>query len=192
MRTQFIKIAVIAIAAAILSGCETVENMTGIPLGSKGPTVCPDVSILADASEQTAFRAGAGRDLIDIVFAAQISGVQVNCDYDLDRDTKAGTLAVSITPFFDAEKGAANALGRATASYFIAVTDRDKKIINKHTFGIDFVFQGNVTKARFVDAPVQMTLPIKAGGDGRDYLVYAGFQLTREQMDYNIRKKERR
>jgi len=192
MKKRHFNIAAIVMAAAVLVGCETVEDMTGISLASKGPTVCPDISILANASEKTAFRAGAGRDLIDILYEAEISGVTVGCDYDLDSDTTAGTLSVSITPFFAAERGAANSTGLADVSYFVAVTDQDKKIINKQTFSVSFGFQGNVTRARFGDTPVQMTLPIKAGRDGRDYLIYAGFQLSREQMDYNARKKARR
>ena len=174
-----------------LVGCETVDDVVEYVKPS-GPTVCPDISILANAAEQTAFKAGPGRDLIDILFEAEFSGVRVDCDYDLDRSTRAGTLEVNVFPLFTAEKGAANRDGRALVSYFVAVTDRDKKIINKQTFEVALVFQGNATKAGFSDQPVILTLPIEAGRDGRDFLIYAGFQLTREQMDYNTRKRERR
>jgi len=174
-----------------LVGCETVDDVVEFVKPS-GPTVCPNISVLANAAEQTTFKDGPGRDLIDIQFEAEISGVRVDCDYDLDRDTRAGTLKVNIIPFFTAEKGAANPDGRAAVSYFVAVTDRDKKIINKQTFDVELVFQGNATKARFTDEPVILTLPIESGQDGRDYLIYAGFQLTREQMDYNDRKRKRR
>jgi len=185
------QVSAMGIAVALLTGCSAVDDVVEMVKPS-GPTVCPDISVLLDASEQTAFKDGPGRDLIDIEFEGEISGVQVACDYDLDRTTKAGTLDVMVTPFFTVQKGAANTTGRAPVSYFVAVTDRDKKIINKRTFSVDLVFQGNATQARFADEPVVMTLPIEAGRDGTDYLIYAGFQLTREQMDYNARKRERR
>lgn len=51
------QVSAMGIAVALLTGCSAVDDVVEMVKPS-GPTVCPDISVLLDASEQTAFKDG--------------------------------------------------------------------------------------------------------------------------------------
>ena len=47
---------------------------------------------------------------------------------------------------------------------------------------------GNRTRLVYEDQPVVLSIPLKAGAIGPDFLVYVGFQLSPEELQYNRQK----
>jgi len=176
-------------AALFLVGCEGTKEVYKKVTGSAyKPTACPKLSILADAAELTRFKPGTGRDIIDTMVEGKITGVNVLCKYDLEND-RSGYLEVSVVLHFEAELGPASTERKAPLSYFLAVVDLDKRVLKRNTFTYEANFRGSMAKAAYQDEPVQFILPLKPNEDGAIFEIYAGFQLSHEEVEYNRRKK---
>ncbi|MGB0684097.1 MAG: hypothetical protein ACPGOV_15430 [Magnetovibrionaceae bacterium] len=173
----------LAIAAVLtLGACETFEQMTG---QAPPPPPCPAISFLADASEITRFLPGPGRDLTDVVFTAEMARYAGGCGYDVDDETGRGTLTIEMQVTFAVRRGPAEKQGQVALPYFVTVTDQDRNILNKAVMEGSVGFPGNRTTVQFIDAPVVLDLPIRDGIVGTDYKVFLGFQLTRDELDFN-------
>ena len=130
-----------------------------------------------------------GRDLTDVLSEGRIVNYKGSCTYSTDSDTGEGTMDVEVRLDLRAARGPADTTRGAALQYFISVTDIDRKILSKEVFDIQADFPGNRTQAKIVDQPIYLTLPIAAGQTGADYLIFVGFQLTRDQLDYNRANK---
>ncbi|NVK20133.1 MAG: hypothetical protein HWE30_15655 [Methylocystaceae bacterium] len=155
------------------------------------PEPCPRITVLRNASELTKFKDGPGRDLIDVLFEAKITNVLSACEYDVDYDTRAGSIHTQVAPVISALRGAANGTRSAEMTYFVAMVDQNKKILQKNTFPLKLAFPGNLTQNEVRDEPISLTIVTDGSKDGSDFEVYVGFQLTREEMAYNERLKQR-
>lgn len=164
-----------------VSACEMVDELFVDP----PPPPCPSVSVLGNAERITQFRAGPGRDLIDITAEARIDDFIAQCIYAVDEETGVGQVHVELSLGITAARGAANTSGSAEIPYFITITDLDKNVLNKNTFTINPVFEGNRFRLSAYDDPVVLSAPIEPPQTGRDYLIFVGFQLTPEQLEYN-------
>jgi len=172
----------LALAAAALSlalaGCSM--------FGSKGAPPCPEVAVLADASKFTQFRPGPGRDITDIVLQGEMTGFHGSCTYD--RDTAKLTLTLQVQMVFS--RGPA-AQGRdVDTSYFVAVPSFYPKPDAKKVMDVKFTFKEGADHIRITDYEVDVILPVK------DFLkdlpkmnVYLGFQLDKDELDYNRKLK---
>lgn len=164
------------------SACGITGDLFGPP---PPPPPCPSVSILGNAERITQFRAGPGRDLTDITVEARIDDFIARCIYDVDKDTGIGQVYVELSLGITAARGAANDKGFAEIPYFVTVTNLNKKVLSKNTFAITTVFEGNRYRLTAYDEPVILSTPISPPQTGRDYLIYVGFQLTPDQLEYN-------
>jgi len=171
----------LALTALLLSACDVVDEFFEPP----PPPPCPTVSILANGERVTQFRDGLGRDLIDITAEARIDDFLARCIYDVDEKTGVGQVHVELSLGITAARGAANTEGTAELPYFVTVTDLDKTVLTKNTFAILAVFEGNRYRISAFDEPVILSMPIQPPQTGRDFLIYVGFQLTPEQLEYN-------
>lgn len=167
------------------------------------PPPCPTIRILADAATVTKFREGPGNDLTDIVFEGEITDYNGQCTYDVDSDTGAGTLELELAIRIGAVEGPANSEGRATFDYFVTVIDvtaidsqqtvlnkRRFEILNKRRFHTGIEFPGNRTRLVYEDQPVVVIIFLTAGAIGSDFLIYVGFQLSREELQFNRRRRK--
>ncbi|MGD1879710.1 MAG: hypothetical protein ACFB13_19685 [Kiloniellaceae bacterium] len=138
---------------------------------------CPRAVVLKDASRQVKFN-GAGRDLTDVLFEAQIQTGALSCEYDenvLDID-----LPVTVT----ASRGPANSDRLANIRYFVAIAQTNETVLARESFDITIPFPGNRTRVAGQEGIGQViTLP--AGQDGGDYRIYVGLELTHDELDYN-------
>jgi len=176
------------IAVLFLTGCTTATNVTDF--FTKPPILpCPDFRVLADAADYTTYRSGPGRDLTDVNFEGNIDNMRVSCLTLMDRDTKIGTMEVDVVVDFIAQRGPANKDRKATFPYFISVTDLDKKILYREEFNISVDFEGNRTGIGFRNKPVTLQLDLKPNVTGRNYIVFTGFKVNKEQLQFN---RERR
>lgn len=171
-----------------LAGCETAvssfENVT--TLWSK-PVVyaCPEYRILGDAANFVAFKDGPGRDFVDIDIQGAIGEARLECLTFVDKDTKTGNMEARFTVAFGARRGPANTSRKAVLPYFVSVTDKNRNVLYRETFKVSVEFTGNQTALQFLGETIRLELPLSPEIKSRDYIIYTGFALSREQLQYN-------
>ena len=176
------------LAAAALTGCETATNTYDrvATLWSK-PLVypCPDYRILKDASRLVAFKAGRGRDLVDIEVEGVIGDARLECLTFVDKETKKGHMEAQFAVAFGAKRGPANTTRKASMPYFVSVTDKKRNVLYRETFNLPVSFQGNQTEIRLYGETLKLELPLNPDIKSSDYIIYTGFALNHEQLEYN-------
>jgi len=175
-------IVVVLLMGLIVSACGVVDDFFEPP----PPPPCPSVSILGNAERITQFRSGPGRDLIDITAEARMEDFIAQCFYEVDEETGVGQVLVELSMGITAARGAANVDGVADIPYFVTMTKLDKTVLTKKIFTITTLFTGNRYRVSAYDEPVILSIPIEASQSGRDFLIYVGFQLTPDQLEYNL------
>ena len=158
--------------------------------GEEVPPPCPRVSVLSEAASVTRFADGPGRDLIDVDFQGELTDVLSACVHDV-ADDGSGTIIVELAAELLAARGPANRDREAQFDYFVTVTSASGRILNKETFGLTVTFPGNRTRLTLLDddPPVSLTLPMAPNQRVDDYRVLVGFQLSREELEYNRRRR---
>lgn len=173
------------------------------------PLTCPHVTIDRATSTLTRFRDGPGRDITDIDLEAEILGYTGDCGR-----TKAG-VDVMVAVSFSATRGPAAKGRSADVPYFVALSrlssplleekidsetgektmvrktgpegdaSWEREILSKQVFQISSLFPEGSNVIHFRDEEIVLELPLAAGESPRNYTVHLGFQLTREQIEYN-------
>ena len=157
----------------LLAGCDTLFP------GPQGP--CPTVSIVSDAARLTQYREGAGRDLTDVRYRAEISNVQFNCRYQRDGRLMAA-LAIDIV----ATRGPAAEGGSGNFPFFVAIADSRQNILAKEVFDSVIEFERRQRRVG-VREEIDQELSLAGDDSGANYEVLVGFQLTAEQLEQNRR-----
>ncbi len=145
--------------------------------GGEPPLPCPEAVRIIDASRMVRFE-GAGRDLTDVRFEAELEGLRLSCGYD-DAVIEA-TLGVSISVV----RGPADRARLARIRYFVAIANSDRNVLARETFALEVSFEGNRTRIMVTDE-VTPRFPLAAGKTGADYRIYVGFSLTPEELRRN-------
>jgi hypothetical protein len=161
----------------LLSACQTTVFGSDQDAPSQAPPPCPQVSVVADAARLTRFQ-GAGRDVTDVLFEAEIQSPRSGCVY---RDT--GEIVISMVVPIVAARGPANQDGLALFNYFVAIA-RGNQVLARQVFDVEVPFEGNQTQVGYVDE-LEQTIPLQGTELGSSYVVYVGFQLTPAEMDFN-------
>ena len=173
----------------VLAGCAVYQDLEEKVIGKALP--CPRVKILPEAATITRFKEGPGRDLIDVNFKGEIIGIKGSCGYDIDKDTGSGTMSMDLAVVMNLERGPANRSREIGVEYFISIQDPAKRVLNVETFGVKVAFPGNRTVIKWSedpDEPIILTIPLKAGQRGQDFVIKAGFQLSPEEYQFNRRQ----
>ncbi len=174
----------LSVLALGLTACTTYQNVVdkfNDPIVLK----CPDYWVVADAANVIKYKDGPGRDLIDIDFEGKITGVQLGCLSNIDRNTKSGILEIDVTLRMDASRGPANRNRKARFDYFISVVDKNRKILFREDFPLGINFPGNKTRILFRSNPVTLEVPISPKWSSSYYGIFAGLKLTREELQFN-------
>jgi len=182
-------------ALLMVGGCETAKDTYDyVSLLWEDPVVlpCPDYRILADAARVRQFKEGAGRDLVDIDAEGVIGDVRMGCITRIDKKTRKGFMEVEVAVAFAAKRGPANRSRRVELPYFISVTDNKRNVLYREEFKVRASFPGNQSQLQFLGETVKLELPLSSKITSRDYLVFAGFMLTRDQLQLNRRLKDRK
>ncbi len=161
-----------------LSGCSIFNVNTPI-------LPCPETKVLGDAGSFTRFRDGPGRDLSDITFEGLIAKTIASCEYSIAKDSGEGTLSVTMNVVFEAIRGPAARKKNVSFDYFVAVTDISQNILSKDAFKMDISFPANVTRLERQDEKIILDIPLGPKDDGSGFLVFAGFQLSGEELKFN-------
>ena len=188
MAGQFRNLAITGLMTVGLGGCETVsttfDNATSI--WSK-PLVyeCPSYRIIKDPAHIVAFKPGPGRDLVDINFEATIRDAALECLTYVKKNTKVGHMEVRFSVDFIARRGPANKTRNATLHYFVHVTDKNKDMLYREPLKITVNFPGNRGAIQVSGETIPLELPLRSDVISKDYIIYTGFALNREQLEYN-------
>ena len=159
-----------AIGCAVLTGC-------GLLNGEPQPP-CPRVLRLADAVQVTLFRPGPGRDLTDVRFEGEITGLAATCEYDSD-----GYVDVDLAIAMTLTRGPAAEGNVGRYEYFVAITGPDGAIAAKQVFPLEAEFPAAAHRVT-VREEVSQRIFFRPQPDATGYRTFVGFQLTREQLDY--------
>ena len=183
-----IRFVVMLLASITLSACETASNtFDSVTTLWEKPVVyaCPTYRVLKDAAFLVGFKDGSGRDFVDIDVQATIGDARLECLTFVEKDTKKGHMEARFTVAFGARRGPANKTRKATLPYFVSVTDKRRNVLYRETFNVGVEFKGNQTALQFLGETIKLELPLSPDIKSTDYLIYTGFSLTREQLQYN-------
>lgn len=180
------RLTLVLVLAVALSGCTGTKRFFSGMFGKNAPLLpCPRTFVHGDGEKLTKFRPGPGRDLTDVMFEGEINDFRLVCEHEIDDDTRAGTLSLELTVVMVMERGPAVEKREAVYEYFVTLTDTKDEVLQKQLFGASARFEGNVTRFVFTDEPIVLKIPLKAGQSGKDFNIVIGFQLTREELEFN-------
>ncbi len=174
------RLVLMGLGLAVLAGCAATE-------GDLAP--CPAARVLAEPSELTRFRAGPGRDPTDQLFTAAFLRVTGECNYDGD----GGDIDVTLEVTMEILRGPASPDGKAAFGYFVAVAERSPEggepaVLNRQSFQVAVDMPPARRGARYQDV-LTVTIPRPDGRDVRAFVLYLGFELSREELNYNLRNR---
>lgn len=114
-----------------------------------------------------------------MLFEAEVKDVVLRCEYD-DNVVEAD-MRVSI----EAVRGPADLKRQASFNYFVAIATLDRKILAREEFRLEVPFPGNRSRVAAVEE-ISQRIPLKAGEDGTNYIIYVGLALTPKELKYNL------
>ncbi len=159
---------------------KTPENL---PQYSKEGFACPTVGIIEDLRSITLFGDNNKPNDKSIAGYAKIEDFSGSCAFE------GGFVEVNMDVLFSAKSGTRVISDRVTEStiafpYFIAVADEAGNILRKEVFAVAMRFQENKDTTRQSDT-IKPRIPLANPQAGQSYQVLIGFQLTREQLNFN-------
>lgn len=167
-----------ALLALGIAGCSA--------FGGAAPPPCPVASIVSDAARATMFKAGPGRDLIDIEFEVEIDAVASDCDYNRAGDEITTRTGVRIV----ATRGPAAQAPDVAFSFFVAVVGSDQRVLARERFESSLVFEPTQRRAGVVEE-IEEVIPLPEGLSGANFEVLVGIVLTADQLEFNRRRQRR-
>jgi hypothetical protein len=165
-----LKLIIAAIVTAGLASCSTsrVER-------------CPPASVLVDTGTMTVFRSGSAPDPANVLYTVQIARAQQDCELP-----KFGSRVVTASVAIDFRAARSNG-GEAVSHvipYFVAITS-EGKILAKRDFTVQFTFEAGQQVASFSDSVKSLAVSLGRDKKPTDYGILVGFQLTKDQLEYN-------
>ena len=165
--------ALLGLAGLALAGC-TSDKQKGL---------CPSAFAITPVSNLTVFRQNAPQDPSGELYTVSIADVKTNCKFDKKEITTDSEIGV----VFRAKRAAATDGGTYNVPYFLAVTRHGDKILTKKLFIAHVAFAPGQTSVSFEDKIDSTTINIARNAKVGEYAIMVGFQLTKEQLDYNTK-----
>ena len=178
---------VVGLFIAVLTACESVDNLN--PFGDKksGPPKCPTVKFLKDADKITVYKPGAGKGLRDIVFEAELTGFKGECEYVRNNGVHT-KVVLTLQLGFDVTRGPAEKTRRVKLSYFVAMPDFFPKPEGKVSFNRVVIFPQERNSITLLDEIIEIVIPLNKNRRGPQTKVLVGFELTKSQLEFNRQK----
>jgi hypothetical protein len=164
-------VALAGLSVLVLSGCQSAKEAAN----------CPVANVLADAATLTKFKANLAGDPSGELFTIQITGVKSGCSFDKDEGTTDASLDIA----FRATRPPSGEVGNFTAPYFVSAVENGTIVISKKIIGTAFTFQPGEASIDFSENVPSVVTKFADGTKPYDYGLLVGFQLTREQLEYN-------
>ncbi len=144
--------------------------------------VCPTISAVNDARNVVVFTPGERKIQENVVYAGLILDAELSCDAEGEAVQVSGEVEIML------EVGDANTERTVSAPFFVAITDVDSgKIVARQQFAAEFQF-GRRSDTK-VSQYFEETLDLAAPDAPTRTQALVGFQLTREQLEYNRRRR---
>jgi len=151
----------------------------GACAGSKPKSACPAYGILGDATKMTQFRSGEGRDIVDVMYTAEMPSVVLACAGDEKSVNVTVRLKLVVSP------GAAlSADGKVSVPFFVALTRDDREVVLSESYVREFSFAPG-ERSKTANEEAEITIPLENGPKLGAYEVLVGVKLDRTQLDYN-------
>lgn len=173
------------VLALVAGGCDTIGSL----FEDEAPPPCPRIGVVPDASIVTKFRAGPGRDIIDVLYEGEIADVIVTRCEEGSRDSGDAELAVDLSVWIEARRGPADRDHEADFVYFVAVAQFLPKPEGRAEFAVHVPFEGNRTRVVAADGPVTIKIPVAPDANVTDFEIVIGFRLSAEELEYNRRRR---
>ena len=168
----------LVLASGFLASC----SMLGMGDDKEEMTqLCPAASILGNAERVVQFKQGSGKDLIDVMFQAEIGKLNMSCRY------LKGRVVTDISFELISERGPAARSRNGDFEYFVAISGPDGRVLAKETFHSKIAFAPNRRRAGILEE-IEQSIPLRKDEGGGGYEILVGFQLTEEQMKFNRRQ----
>jgi hypothetical protein len=171
-------IVAIAAAAALLSGCSTVEEIFEDEQPNIGP--CPSALSLYDAHRVVEIH---GDEVLypNVGFTGEILAVRSLCSYYDERPILAN---LEIDMGFG--RGPAANGDQKTYEFFVAVTRRDRAVIERATFPVSVRFRDGEDRVFQTETIDAISIPrAQPDTSGVNFEILVGFELTDEQLAFN-------
>jgi hypothetical protein len=164
-----------------LSGC-------GLFGGDTPQPACPRAAILDQARTTSLYREGAEHTFTNVTYELNIITLSGVCEYDVDegRTTVNSVLTIGL----EAKRGPAGKALTVELPYFVAIADPERRIIAKEVFRSPLVFTETGVRSQR-DEEVEQEIPVSPQFFGGDYHIFVGLQLSRDQLEENLKRRQR-
>jgi hypothetical protein len=167
-------LAAFAVVAAVLSGCANNQ----LP-------PCPEVRVDSTTARLTQFKEGAGRDITDVAYQAEVVAYQGSCVFSDEGVTVEMDLDFAVTT------GAAVQQGPAEIYYFVAIPQLFPQAQAKRVFQLKKNLPATPGVRELVrENDLRVFIPLKKDEPAAGYDVYVGLQLNSAQLEYNRSQKK--
>jgi len=173
------RLVLLVAGSLVLSGCGIFGGSVDMELPEAVKQKCPPVGIVAYTGELTKF-AGEGRERSDVAYQAEISRLQMEC---ADAEDGQGLYA-AISFDISATRGPAATSNSIQLPYFVAVTRGNEAVLEKTTYTSAQTFDSSGRTAE--KETIKAYVPLGADGEILDLEVLIGFQLSRDELGYNV------
>jgi hypothetical protein len=176
--TTLFRYSLVIFALIVLGACASDEDEDTAP--------CPAAKVMAQPSELTRYRDGPGRDPTDVRFEARMMRVHGECGYHAD----GGEIEVELDVTMDILRGPALEDGKVSYRYFVAVGEwvsaeaTEPVVHSRESFAVETVIPAGRRGLSYNDV-LEISIPRPDDRDVRNYVIYLGFELTRDELKHN-------
>jgi hypothetical protein len=158
---------------AVLTSC------SNKPLGIE---VCPDVAFLDGLDQMTFFKDETSADISNVLFSSKMKQLDFDCSFGAEG------AEVEVTFTTESRLALVKKETLVEVAYFIAAVNPNGKILAKRAFNTDILFS---PKKLIViqEETVNPFFPSRTGNDFTGYKVLIGFQLTKNQVNFNLQNR---
>ena len=168
----------ILVFALTLGGC--FGNTVDMSISDEAKQRCPAVGIVGGAGQVVMFREGSEGYVSDIRYRGTIGGLAMQCE-DVDGGVRANIIfTVSAT------KGEAGEANSVTFPYFVAVTRGSEDVLSRQIYRSSHAFPAGEDDSFSREVITAFVPETEPEGPLKPYEILIGFQLSREQLEYNV------
>jgi hypothetical protein len=152
------------------------------PRLASGP--CPYVKVLYDAGRDVEFKDDK-ESLSQVAYTGEIDGVSSDCAYKGDEP-----IQVAMNVLFALGRGPQAESAEKNYRYWIAVTDRNRSVINKEYFDLKVRFPEGKDRVYATEIIKDIQIPrASASVAGNNFEILVGFDVTPKQAEFNVEGK---
>jgi hypothetical protein len=141
---------------------------------------CPFVKVLYDAGRYEEFKDGQEASSA-VAYTGEIEGLAASCEYK-----GAAPIHNKVAITFALGRGPQGLEGRKTYRYWIAVTHRNKSVLDKEYFTLPVSFPAGQDRVGVVDTINDIVIPrADAKVSGENFEILVGFDVTPAMADFN-------